>query len=314
MHRLRVLLPLALLLALAAGLAACGGGADLASDPGKVLADAKLPPQGPNSSALQVVLTPSAAGGASTGAGGLGGLLAGPVEIDASTQGDAATGVTADGKAVIGPLEVPFSFRQDASDAWVQIGGTWYALGQPLGIDFGGLGASLGDPAALVKDPKATAVEEVGGIQCDRITGTLAPGAQIAGALDGLGRNLPIDLAPLQKGTAQVSVWVARADHVVRRVQVDTAAGGTPDGSVLVDLTVLPSDPVKVQAPAGAKPLSALVTTALGRQAGKALGGATGLDGIAKALQSGQLDLGKLLGGTGGLGGLLGGGGAATGS
>lgn len=314
MHRLRLIALPVLLLAVVAALAACGGGADLASDPGKVLADATLPPSGPNQSTLRLAFTPSAAAGQTTDAdGGLGAVLGGPIEIDAATQGDAATGVTADGKIAVGPLDVPFSFRQNAESAWAQIGGTWYALGQPIGVDFGALAGPLGDVAALMADPKATAVEDVGGIQCDRITGTLKPGAALADQLGGLATGLPIDLSALQAGKAQLSVWVARGDHVIRRVQIDSAAAGSSDGGLLVDLTVLPSEPVPVEAPAGAKPLSALLTTVLGKQAGKALGGVNGLGDLGKALQDGTLDLSGLLGGGGGgLGGLLGGGATAS--
>ena len=314
MPRLRTLAPIAVLLVLAGLLAACGGGADLASDPGKVLADAKLPPAGPNQSTLRLAFTPQAAGGATTAAGdGLGGLLGGPIEIDAATQGDAATGVTADGKAAVGPLEVPFSFRQNAAGAWVQIGGTWYALGEPLGIDFGALAQPLGDVSQLMADPQATAVEEVGGIQCDRITGTLKPGAAIADQLGGLAGSLPLDLTALQSGKAQLSVWVGRDDHVIHRVQIDSAAAESSDGGLLVDLSVVPSEPIPVEAPQGAKPLSALLTTVLGRQAGEALGGVKGLGDLGALLQSGELDLSGLLGGAGGgLSGLLGGGGATA--
>ena len=144
--RLR-LTPLLALIALAAVLAACGG-SDLASDPGKVLADAKLPPAGPNASTFKAEFVPAAdaTNGDGGGAlGGLGGLLGGPIAIEATTQGDAATGLTADAKITAGPLDVPISVRQNADDAWVQVGGQWYAVGQPLGIDFGAIGAQLGD-------------------------------------------------------------------------------------------------------------------------------------------------------------------------
>ncbi|MGI9116118.1 MAG: hypothetical protein ACR2JV_00600 [Gaiellales bacterium] len=300
MQRLLRLAPVLVLVALAGLLAACGG-SDLASDPGKVLASATLPPPGPNASQLKAEFTPASGASSSTGSDGLGGLLSGPISIDATSQGDAATGVTADAKVTVGPLDIPVSVRQDSTDAWVQVGGQWYALGAPLGIDFAAVAKPLASVSQLISDPKATAVEDVGGISCDRISGTLRPGAQIADQLGGLAQNLPIDLSALTKGQAQISVWVGRDDHQIHRIQLDTAAAGQ-DSGLMIDLSVVPADPVTVTAPADAKPLSDLVTTVLGKQAGKVLGNGS-LGDLGKALSSGTLDLGKLLGG-GGSGGL----------
>jgi hypothetical protein len=305
LHRLPLVL---VLIALAAALAACGG-SDLASDPAKVLADAKLPPAGPNASTLKAEFVPAADATDSGGdAGGIGALLTGPVTITATTQGDAATGLTADAKITIGPLDVPLSLRENADDTWVQVGGQWYALGQPLGIDFGGIGAQLGDISKLVRNPKAVAVEQVGDIECDRISGTLDPGADLTDQFGELAENLPIDLAALAKGDAAVSVWVGRSDGLIHRVELSTAPAGdvTKTGGLLVDLSVVPAEPVTVEAPADVKPITDLL--------GGLLGGGSGLGELGGLLEG--LDLGELLGGLGGLDGLdLGGlGGALTGA
>lgn len=297
MHRLRVLAPLVLLLALAAALAACGG-SDLASDPAKVLADAKPPADGPTAIALRASVVPQAAGattaaGGSGDGGGLGALLGGPIEIDATSQGEPSKGLMADATVTAGPLSVPVSLRENADGAWVQLGGQWYAIGQPVGLAATTVAKPLFDVATTMGDPKATAVEDVGGQPCDRITGTLQPGGDLAKQLGQLG--LPIDTTALTSGQAQLSVWVARDDHVIRRIQIDSAPDG--DGGLLIDLTITPSEVVAVQAPADAKPVADLLTGALGGQAGDGLGG---------------LDLGALLGDGGGLGGLLGG--ATTGA
>lgn len=299
MQRLLRLSPLLALLALTAVLAACGG-SELASDPGKVLADAKLPPAGPNASTFTAEFVPAAdataPGADSGGLGGIAGLLGGPITIEATTQGDAGTGLTADAKITAGPLDVPISLRENAKDTWVQIGGQWYALGQPLGIDFGGISSQLGDVSTLIRDPKAVAVEKVGDVECDRISGKLDPGADLTDQLGELAENLPIDLAALAAGDADASVWVGRSDGLIHRVQLSTAPGGdvAKSGGLLVDLSVVAADPVTVEAPADAKPITDLLTGALGD--------ASGLGGLGDLL--GGLDLGSLLGGAGGAGGL----------
>ncbi len=302
MHRLRWLVPIALLVVLAAALAACGG-ANLASDPGKVLADATLPPAGPNKSNLKVEFIPQGgAGGASTeqggastdgGAGGLGallgGALSGPITIEAQSEGDVQKGFSADAKISVSLAEIALSARGNGDNTWVQVGQQWYALDQALPVDIGGLAGSLGSVATVIRDPKATAVEDVDGISCDRISGTLDPGADLTDQLGNLAENLPIDLSALAQGKAEVSVWVGREDHVIHRVQIDTAGadGAAETGGLSLDFSVVPGEVVAVQAPADAKPITDLLTEALSGAAGDALGG---------------LDLSQLLGG--GAGGL----------
>jgi hypothetical protein len=285
MHRL-ALLPVILLVGL---LAACGG-ASLASDPAQVLADAKAPPAGPNRSSLKIEFIPQGgaapAGGDTTGADGigalLGGALSGPITIEASSEGDVEAGFSSDGRITLSLAEIAVSARGDGSSTWVQIGDQWYALDGALPIDVAGLGANLGSVAPLVRDPKATAVEDVDGISCDRISGTLAPGADLTDQLGSLAENLPLDLAALRDGKAEVSIWVGRDDKTIHRVQVDTAGSGDADqtGALSIDFTVVPGEVVPVEAPAGAKPIADLLTQGLG-----------------DALGLGDLDLSQLLGG-----------------
>ena len=188
---------------------------------------------------------------------------------------------------------VPLSLRENADDTWVQVGGQWYALGQPLGIDFGGIGGQIGDIAQLIRDPKAVAVEKVGDIECDRISGKLEPGADLTDQLGELAENLPVDLGALAKGDADVSVWVGRSDGLIHRVQLSTAGSGDVQqtGGLTIDLSVLPADPVTIEAPANAKPITDLLTGLLGD--------ASGLGDLGGLLEG--LDLGQLLGGAGGL-------------
>lgn len=293
MQRLPRIVSFLALIAIATALAACGG-SSLASDPGKVLQEAKLPPAGPNASTLTATFTPTADaadnGGTTTTQddgplGQLGGLLGGPITIESTTQGDAATGVTVDAKITAGPIELPLTARANKDNAWVQINGQWYELGSPLGIDFGSVGGLLGELPALIRDPKATAVEDVDGVACDRISGTIDPEASATDALGTLLENLPLDLSALAAGKAEVSVWVGQEDRVIRRIQINTAGSGdtAAAGGLLVDLTVVPAEAVEVTAPADAKPISDLLGSLLG-------GGVGGLG-----------DLGDLLGG--GLGG-----------
>lgn len=294
MKRLLRIVPFLALIAIATALAACGG-SSLASDPGKVLQEAKLPPAGPNASTLTATFTPKAeaadGGGATTTQddgplGQLGGLLGGPITLESTTQGDAATGVTVDAKITAGPIELPLTARANQDNAWVQLNGEWYELGSPLGIDFGSVGGLLGELPALIRDPKATAVEDVGGTACDRISGTIDPEASATDALGTQLENLPLDLSALAAGKAEVSVWVGQEDRVIRRMQINTAGSGdaAAAGGLLVDLTVVPAEAVEVTAPADAKPISDLLGALLGDGAG------------------GLGDLGGLLGG--GLGGL----------
>ena len=293
MQRLPRIVSFLALIAIATALAACGG-SSLASDPGKVLQEAKLPPAGPNASTLTATFTATADaadnGGTTTTQddgplGQLGGLLGGPITIESTTQGDAATGVTVDAKITAGPIELPLTARANKDNAWVQINGQWYELGSPLGIDFGSVGGLLGELPALIRDPKATAVEDVDGVACDRISGTIDPEASATDALGTLLENLPLDLSALAAGKAEVSVWVGQEDRVIRRIQINTAGSGdtAAAGGLLVDLTVVPAEAVEVTAPADAKPISDLLGSLLG-------GGVGGLG-----------DLGDLLGG--GLGG-----------
>ena len=294
MHRLLRLAPVLALLVIGGFLAACGG-SDLSSDPGKVLASAKLPAAGPAKSNLELQVTPSSSGGSSS-SGALGALAGSGVTITATAQGDAASGLTADGKLTLGPVDAPISIRTTQDNAYLQLGGQWYATGSPLGLDIGSLTGMVGDASKLIKNPKATAVEDVDGIQCDRISGTIDPGANLAKQLGGLAGTLPIDLSSLTKGTAAVSVWVGRSDHIIHRVQIDTTGGNAANSGLLLDISTVPSDAVTVQAPTGAKPLSDLLSGA----GGKGLSGLLGGLNLGKLLGgggSGGLDLGKILGG-----------------
>ena len=291
------MIPFLALIALTMALAACGG-SSLASDPGKVLKEATLPPAGPNASTLKATFTPNAeaadGGGTTTQDSGplgqLGGLLGGPITIEATTQGDAATGVTADAKITAGPIDLPITARANKDNAWVQLNGEWYELGSPLGIDFGSVGGLMGSLPSAIKDPKATAVEDVDGVACDRISGTIDPKAVGAGGLVDQLQGLPIDLTALIEGNAEVSVWVAQESHVIRRIQINTGGSGdaAASGGLMIDLTVVPADAVVVQAPTGAKPISDLLATLLG--------GAGGLGGLGGLLGGGLggLDLGQL--------------------
>lgn len=278
MQRLLRAIPFLAVIALTMALGACGG-SSLASDPGKVLKEATLLPAGPNASTLKATFTPKAAaadgGGATTTQddsplGHLGGLLGGPITIEATTQGDAATGVTADAKITAGPLDLPLTARANKDNAWVQFNGQWYELGSPLGVDFGSVGGLLGELPKLIKDPQATAVEDVAGIKCDRISGTIDPAASATNALGSQLENLPLDLTALSAGKAEVSVWVGQEDHVIHRIQINTSGSGdtAAAGGLLVDLTVASADAVEVTAPAGAKPISDLLTTLMGGSGG----------------------------------------------
>lgn len=284
----RLLIPLVLLVA--GVLAACGG-ASLASDPGQVLADAKLPPAGPNRSSLKAEFIPQGGAapqdGAATGDGLgalLGGALTGPVTFEATSEGDVEAGYSADGKISLSLAEIAVSARGDKTNTWVQLGEQWYALDQPLPVDFSALGSGLGSVASLVRDPKATAVEDVDGISCDRISGTLDPGADLTDQVKGLAGNLPLDLGALEAGSAEVSIWVGRDDHVIHRVKIDTAGSGDAQetGRLSIDFSVVPGEAVPVEAPAGAKPITDLLGEVASGAAGDLLGG---------------LDLSQLLGG-----------------
>jgi len=297
--RIPVLALLALLLAAAPLLAACGG-SQLADDPQAVLSAAKLPPPGPNASKLKVEFTPGDAApqdGATTEEDPLGGLLGGPIQIEATSEGDAEAGVTGDAKITAGPANIALAFRANGDNTWLQVGDEWYELGQPLGIDFAGLGGAIGPLDEVVVDPKATAVEDIEGVDCDRIDGRFnpAPGLtdQLQGAGDGLG--LPLDLGALAEGQAEISVWVSQEDGVVRRVLISTdgAADQAAGGDVSIDLTVIPAEAVEVTAPQGAKPITDLLVSLLGDQLpdlgglGDQLGDLGDLDGLLDGLGGG---------------------------
>ncbi len=276
-HRFRIA-ALCVLIVFGALLAACGG-SQLAADPGQVLKNATLPPPGPNASTLKVLFTPKQGAADSGGVlGGLSGLLSGPITIAASTQGDPEADVSGDAQITAGPLDVPFTFRANGQDTWVQVGDQWYAIGAPLRIDFAGLVASAGALSELITEPKAVAVEEIDGVKCDRISGTINPQAALTDQLGSLAENLPLDLTVLEQGRAEVSVWVTQDGGVVRRVQV--TIGGADEaatmGSLMIDLTVVPAEAVMVEAPKDPKPITDLLISLLGDQ----LGGLGDLDGL----------------------------------
>ncbi|MGA0123040.1 MAG: hypothetical protein ACO3KD_08585, partial [Gaiellales bacterium] len=173
---------LALLVLAVPVLAACGG-SSLADDPQAVLAEATLPPPGPHAAKLSIRFTPGAAApdqqeGAQDDP--LGGLLGGPIQIEATTEGDAEAGVIGDAKITAGPANIAVAFRANGDNAWLQVGDQWYELGQPLGIDFAGLGGAIGPLSDVVVDPKATAVEDIEGVDCDRIDGRFQPAPGLA--------------------------------------------------------------------------------------------------------------------------------------
>jgi len=286
---------LALLVLAVPVLAACGG-SSLADDPQAVLAEATLPPPGPNASKLSIRFTPGdAAPDQQEGAQDdpLGGLLGGPIQIEATTEGDAEAGVIGDAKITAGPANIAVAFRANGDNAWLQVGDQWYELGQPLGIDFAGLGGAIGPLSDVVVDPKATAVEDIEGVDCDRIDGRFQPAPGLADSLQGAvgGLGLPLDLEGLTSAQAEISVWVSRGDGVVRRIQLrtDGAADQAAGGDVTIDLTVVPAEAVDVTAPAGAQPITDLLLTLLGDQLG-------GLGDLGEGLP----DLGGLLDGIGG--------------
>jgi hypothetical protein len=284
---LRLRTPIAALLVIGALLAAGCGGSGLADDPQAVLDAAKLPPSGPNAADLTVEFSPSA--------GGDGGLLGGPLTIEATSQGDQEQGVVADARVVIGPASLTVEAIANADNTWVLVGDTWYELGQSLPFDVGGIGTALGSLRESVVDPRAVAVEDIEGVECDRISGGLDSSALDADVLGGLLGGLPIDPSALLSGDAQIDLWVSRDDDVVRRIRIDAsgeagAGEASAGGDLVIDLTVVPSEVPEITPPADAEPITALLAELLGDQLGD-LGDQLG-------------DLGGLLGGLGGLGGL----------
>lgn len=272
------------LVAAALLLPACGG-SGLAENPQQVLDEAVLPPPGPNASRLVAELNPTAGAAEPDAApdaegadgGDLGALLGGPIAIEATTEGDVAQGVIGDARITAGPAVLALAFRANGDDAWLQVGDAWYALGGPLPLDPAAAGGAIDGLVDAIEDPRATAVEDVEGVECDRITGTLPADALGADALGALTGGLPLPLDSLTAGEATMSVWVAREDGVVRRVKVeatgtagvDAAAAG---GDVMIDLTVVPGEVQEVAAPADAKPIEDLLLDLLGDAAGDGLG------------------------------------------
>jgi hypothetical protein len=264
---LRVLLLSALAVVMVA-LAGCGG-SKLADDPAAVLRSATLPPAGPNSSTLTLEVTPTAGGSD----GGLGGLLGGPITIEASSEGDQREGVVADAKVTIGPAALNVNVLADGERSWVQVGDTWYDLGGPLPIDFGTVGGVVGSVSESIADPRAVALEDIGGVECDRISGTVDPAGLGADALGSLLNTLPLDISALLSGEATIDVWVSREDDVIRRIRIDAdgEAGvgpATAGGGLLLDLTVLPGEVQTVVPPAETQPISRLLIDLFGDQSG----------------------------------------------
>jgi len=293
--RLPVLALLALVLGASGLLVACGGGSSLAEDPAAVLAEATLPPAGPNASTLKVEFSPgngepeqSEPDGSADD--GFGALLGGPITIEATSEGDAAAGVTGDAKIAVGPANLSVAFRANADNTWLQVGEEWYQLGQPLGLDFAGITGAIGPLDEVVVDPKATAVEDIGGVDCDRITGRFNPAPGLTESLDGLAQALPfaIDTQGLAEGQAEISLWVSRDDGIVRRIQVQTDGAADAAGNLTIDLTVVPAEAQPVTAPEGAKPITDLLISLLGDQLG-GLGGLGDLGGLLDGLGGGGL-------------------------
>jgi hypothetical protein len=154
------------------------------------------------------------------------------------------------------------------------------------------------NPLEWLNDPKVEGDEDVGGTSTKHITAnidvpkfvtdlnTLLRNAQSLSGSTAQTRQLPRNLTPQQQQqiqqavkTAKVQVWTGTDDKTLRKLQVDLGIQGTGgrsgDLTFILEIDDLNQDQT-INAPANAKPLSALTRQLNGLGLGGALGGAGG--------------------------------------
>lgn len=302
MRRARVFLVLAASAALVAG---CGGDDEpggssatkqpASKDPATLLASIKpaAEAQGPQKLSMDFTLTPKGTPSNPS----IAALLSEPVK--ASLKGS----VTGDGKKAslefaggAGPINLAGAIRVVGEVGYLQLSDVWYQL--PLDES----GASTADPAEaleafgnpseFIKDPTYVGSEEIEGIATEHIRGTLDvpalldAGAKVTeGAAAGGGTAAQASAAGdeieklLTNSTADL--WVA--DGQVRKLGLALTGALTPemkaslglDGfDATLNITTVPTDEPKVEAPSGARPAAELQSSL-----GGLLGGLSGLAG-----------------------------------
>ena len=292
----RTLIPLLAALALLS--AACGGSdkksttgaAAPAGGSGGVLAGVKAV-AGPSKVDATIKL---AIDGVPTAAGPIGALLTQPIAIKIAGVTDPTTKASdVDVSIGLGALSFAGKLLSDGSKSWLQYGSDWYELDSSAltgasaatttaptasPIDVAKLQAAFGDPSQYLKGYETVGDEKVGDIDCTHVTGEVdlpklfakiqevggAAASSVTGAAGTSGAALD-SVAKAIKG-AKVDLWIGKDDSVLHRIvfALDANLEGVKDAQgvkaikVDLDMTILPTETPTIEAPANAKPASAL--------------------------------------------------------
>ena len=265
---------------------ASSGGGDVSAVLSAVKTDAAA--QGPTKIAVDATFT---VGG--TPSGQFASFLSKPIHM---TVDGATTGADVDATVALTVNDKPIKFGviSVGGKSFIQLDGKWFksdsvtSAGSSLGtatpkvstsgLDLSKITSAIGDPSKLFKDGATVSDDDVEGIKTDHVSGTLdAQGiiATLESVAKATGKKYTAPTAAEQKKVedafkdAKVDVWVGKDDHLVHKLAVDgTINLDTPQqgvGSVGIKLSVtsVPTDGVKVEAPADVRPDAELQAAAL---------------------------------------------------
>jgi hypothetical protein len=259
-------------------LCGCGGGDD-DGDAARVLRDTAAKVAQIRSAELDLRMSIAPHDGGQSGRVGF--ALRGPVDLRSGGLPVARLEYT----QIAGSSEGAATFTSDGRRAFVEVGGTAYRLPRAQVDELAQSAGSVRGGARLpvgrwIRDPNLEQGEDIGGAPTDHVSGKLdAPAAlrDIFGAARSAGAPAP-DLSgakadDLRKAieSASVDVWSGRDDRLLRRVRIALSfrvsppaglkqrLGSAAGGRFAFELTLArPNEPVRVQAPAHARPASAL--------------------------------------------------------
>jgi hypothetical protein len=322
-RRFRFAALLALLLATAAGVSACGGGSD-DQDANALLKATFGPDQNIKSGRLSLNLAFDGKGLKS---------ISGPVSLKVAGPFQTV------GKGKLPKLDISIALSGGGANfsagavttgdkGWLKLQGTSFVVDDQTFAQFkqgyeqasskndGGKNPSLSslgvDPLRWLKDPKVAGTEEVGGAETEHITAGIDVGALLddvstllskAGQLGQTAGTVPGKLTDQQRKDieasvkdAKVDVWTGKDDKALRRLKLDVGidvpqavrprAGGLTTGTLVFDLTIADlNQPQEITGPKNARPLSQLQQLIAGGATGGT--GSTGASGSAGSASGG---------------------------
>lgn len=213
-----------------------------------------------------------------------------------------------------GPIKVDGGLRQVGDESFLQVNGTWYALGKNAlstssgtatgttttssALDPQGLLAAFGDPEKLFTHASLDGTEDVDGIASDHVTGALDLAALVKGLSSVTGSASGTSASPVSPGqisagvkslqqyvrSATADVWVGQKDKQVHRFATTIkgvtdastkASSGIESFSITLDASATPTSSPSVSAPSNPAPVAQLESDLGGLLGGLSAGGTT---------------------------------------